>query len=150
VLRTLKKFHTWMGRDNSVAFHAASLFALPVTALPYVVLGAIAAGETLGDIAKLAGKGIGKTASGGKAIVDKAIEQRRRRLAEEADKKRQEEEEAKKPKPLTKTQVRQALRELYFDLLEEIDLDPLMNEDEKEAAREVAKAKYLKRLDEVM
>ncbi len=146
MLRTLKRFHAWMGRDNSVAFHAVSLFALPVTVLPYVVLSAVAAGETVGDLAKLAAKGVAKTASGGKALVDKAVEARR----QAAEKKRAEEEEAKKPKPPTKTEVRQALRELYFELLEEIESDPLMDDTEKEAAREQAKQKYLKRLDEVM
>ncbi len=115
-----------------------------------IALGSVVVGETIYDGLKLAGKGIGKTAGGGKVLLDKAIESRRRRLAEEADKKRRDEEEKGKPRVPTKTEVRQALRELYFELLEEIDLDPLMDEAEKTAAREIAKQKYLKRMDEVM
>ncbi len=146
MLRTYNAIEEAIGKENKWGLRVFLAGISIVTWLPAAALATAAVVETAVDGAKLLGRAAKKTAKGGKVLVDKALEARR--IA--AEKKRAEEEEAKKPKPLTKTQVRQALRELYFDLLEEIDLDPLMDETEKEAAREKAKQNFLNRMNEVM
>lgn len=146
MLRTLKAINRRMtGGQKEVAVG----LALPLVVMCPWLLAAVPtvmAAESAAEAASGTARGIGGWFRRRKER--KEAEEAARQV--ETDAERRREDDAKLPKPPTKAEIRAALRQEYEEILREIDGDPYLHPTEETAAREEAKRRYLKRLDEVM